>query len=61
MITINVKYCFLAILWLFVSFVVILKMWVLYSAGVHLNDRLCVARCAQAIVFIPQGSNTTIA
>ena len=30
-------------------------------AGVHLNDRLSVARSAQAIVFIPQGSDTTIA
>ena len=57
----NVKYCFLVILWFFVSFVITLKRWVLYSAGVHLNDRLSVARSAQAIVFIPQGSDTTIA
>ena len=35
MTTINVKYCFLVILWVFVSFVVTLKMWVLYSAGVQ--------------------------
>lgn len=59
-----VKYCFLVILWLFVSFVVTLKMWVLYSAGVQLeNDSAGMNAGAIVLsvsVFVGAGSRAVV-